>query len=365
MLLRLSLVLVLSLAWPLAQSAGQDGAGLADLSSIKKLLKPNEAVLVFRKREAIDELVVLGTDREQVHPIRASAAEIQASLGKLYKSLRAALDEVPTPTFDVDAARQLAAGLSLQALAGVPAGATVIVVTESEPYKDIPFHVLVPDKDLLAQSYDVAIAPSLAELVASLQRRQTPLAAQIGTPTFSDKLGTDIANNKYLQFPYMTVFSEDATETYVKENLPKASLTLLAPHGWFDEGDPSRSYLAFGPTNTDDGRLHAHEAEALRLKPGLVFVDACDLGRRLVFPELLLRAGASTVIASYWGPTLTGPSSWIVARTMKLLSEGKTAAFAVSQAQREMLARARQSTTHPEYVHPAFWAPFVVIGNWR
>lgn len=221
------------------------------------------------------------------------------------------------------------------------------------------------DDDPILQSYDIAVGSSLDSLRASLLRRQSPLARQIGTQTYSDKLGSAIANNQYLRSPYMTVFSEEATESFVKANIPKASLILLAPHGWYDKEDPSRSFLAFVESDRDDGKLHAHEVTVLRLKPGLVFVGSCDLGRRLMFPDQLLRAGASTVIASHWSPTLRGPSSWITAKIMEHISNGKTAAFAVSEAQREMMALIRGGKKFADHAHPAYWAPFVAIGNWR
>jgi CHAT domain-containing protein len=50
---------------------------------------------------------------------------------------------------------------------------------------------------------------------------------------------------------------------------------------------------------------------------------------------------------------------------MEHLAKGKTAAFAVSQAQREMMALIRGGKKFADYSHPAYWAPFVAIGNWR
>ncbi len=333
--------------------------------AVKTLLKQDEVVVFLREQAARPELVIVGTAHEQVVRSSATFLDILKLLDRLDGNIRAALDAVPPPPFDSEAASQLAASLSLQVLRDIPPQATLIFVSEVDQLRDIPFHILPVGKDPLSQSYDIAIAPSLEALRGSLHRRRSPLAALVGTPTFSDKLGAAIANNKYLRFPYMTVFSEEATETFVKENMPKASLILLAPHGWYDERDAPNSFLSFVGSGTDDGNLYAHEARALRLKPGLVFVGSCDLGRGLVFPDILLQAGASTVIASYWSPTLTGPSSWITAKVMEHLAKGKTAAFAVSQAQREMMVLIRGGKKFADYSHPAYWAPFVAIGNWR
>jgi CHAT domain-containing protein len=333
--------------------------------AVKTLLKQDEVVVFLREHAARPELVIVGTAHERVVRSSATFLDILKSLERLDGNIRGALDAVPPPPFDSEAASQLAASLSLHVLRDIPPHATLIFISEVDQLRDIPFHILPIDQDPISQSYDTAVVPSLEALRDSLQRRQSPLAAQIGAPTFSDKLGAAIANNKHLRFPYMTVFSEEATETFVKENMPKANLILLAPHGWYEERDPSRSFLSFVETAGDDGKLHAFEAKTLRLQPGLVFVGSCDLGRRLIFPDILLQAGASTVIASYWSPTLTGPSSWITAKVMEHLSKGKTAAFAVSQAQREMMAHIRGGRKFADHGHPAYWAPFVAIGNWR
>jgi CHAT domain-containing protein len=365
--LRIWLVFLLSaIAWYPWQSRAEEPVRAAPGTlGVENVLKQDEVVILLRERAAKPELLIFSKANERVVPASATVSDIRKLLDRLHGNIRLALDAVPPPPFDTEAARQLAASLSLQELSEVPPHKTLIFVSEIESLGDIPFHVLPIGKAPISQSYDVAVAPSLDSLRISLHRRQSPLAALIGTPTFSDKLGAAIANNKYLRFPYMTVFSEEATEKFVKENMPKASLVLLAPHGWYEEGDPSRSFLSFVETAGDDGKLHAYEAKTLRLQPGLVFVGSCDLGRRLVFPDILLQAGASTVIASYWSPTLTGPSSWITAKVMEHLSRGKTAAFAVSQAQREMMALIREGRKFADYGHPAYWAPFVAIGNWR
>lgn len=356
---------LLSVGYPLPLCAQGPARSASDALSFKALLKQNEVVVVLRERAGKLELLVVGTSHERVVPLSVAVSDLRKSLEKLEENIRAAMEAVPPPPFDIEVAKQLAASLSFQALREIALRSTLIFVSELDELRDIPFHVLPIDNDPISQSYDIAVGPSLDSLRASLLRRQSPLARQIGTPTYSDKLGSTIANNQYLRFPYMTVFSEEATESFVKANIPKAGLILLAPHGWYDKADPSRSFLAFVESDRDDGKLHAHEVRDLRLKPGLVFVGSCDLGRRLIFPEQLLRAGASTVIASYWSPTLRGPSSWITAKIMEHISNGKTAAFSVSEAQREMMAFIRGGKKFADHGHPAYWAPFVAIGNWR
>jgi hypothetical protein len=345
-----------------AQEPSRSGTEARELG---KLLNSNEVVLVFRERGPMIELVMVGPERDQTTPLSASIDDIKKALAQLDSNIGAAREAGPSPPFDLDASRMLASSLSLQVLRQFPPRTTLVFVPEVELLKAIPFHILALDKNLLAQNYDIAVSPSVEVLRTTLRRRRAPLAALIGTPTFSDKLGAAIARNSHLRMPYVTVFSENATEAFVKEKLPYAHLVLLAPHGHFNGADPSRSLRSFRKSDSDDGYLHAHEISALALKPGLIFVNSCDLGRQLAFPDVLLKAGASTVVASYWQPTLKGPSSWIVARVMKHISEGGTAAFADSQAQREMLAQTQRGGSSPQYNHPAFWAPFVAIGNWR
>jgi CHAT domain-containing protein len=349
----------MALAWPFSTPRAQEAVGLALHTQVRKLLKQNEVVLIFRGSGSALELKVMDVEREKTVALPHALSEIQRAQEKLDANIAAAMERDPPLPFDVDAARHIGSSLLLEATRTVRHGSTLIIVPEADALLDIPFHILVVGKDPIIQSYDVGVSPTVELLHQSLLRRSSLLAVDKGTPIYSDKLGAAIARNKHLRMEYMTVFSENATETFVKENLPKAHLVLLAPHGHFDEQDALNSFLLFRPSGPDDGRLYAHELGSIRLKPSLVFLNSCNLGRQLVFPRELLKAGASTVIASYWQPTLKGPSSRIVARVMKYLSEGKTAAYAVSQGQRDMLASMQEPS------HPTLWAPFITIGNWR
>ena len=162
----------------------------------------------------------------------------------------------------------------------------------------------------------------------------------------------------------------EATESRFKTEAGGHSVLHLATHGYFNKLSPLLSGLELEPDGADDGRLEVHEILDLRLQATLVTLSACEtaLGSGH-FTELpvgddfagltraFLFAGSEAVMASLW--KVNDRSTRDLMRRFYGELVRSDPATALARAQRQML---RQGD---EYVHPYYWAPFVVAGAAR
>ncbi|HEU4594221.1 MAG TPA: CHAT domain-containing protein [Pyrinomonadaceae bacterium] len=180
-------------------------------------------------------------------------------------------------------------------------------------------------------------------------------------------------------------FTGEALRSALRQRYP---LVHIASHFAFKPGDETDSSLLLG-----DGRLLtlAQIKSATNLFGGvdLLTLSACDTasggaatdGREVEsFGVLAQRQGAKAVLASLW-PVADASTRRLMQEFYRLRGEGEamTKAEALRRAQLELLrggadaqasARERRGlsvggATPPRFSHPYFWAPFILIGNWR
>ncbi len=143
---------------------------------------------------------------------------------------------------------------------------------------------------------------------------------------------------------------------------PGTGMLHLATHGVIDNKNPAGSYLVLGGNQN----LMMADIYGLKLKGmRLVTLSACDTavgerepGRNLTtLADAFGVAGSPTVIASLWKVSDASTRELMVG-FYKGVKEGKSLAEAMQQAQRGLVARA-------EFRNPFYWAPFVLLGDWR
>ena len=162
-----------------------------------------------------------------------------------------------------------------------------------------------------------------------------------------------------------------ATETAVKGEGPQYDLLLLSTHGEMIESDPLKSNLRFTPTQQDDGKLTVSEIFDMEVKSNLVTLSACETGLArgtkgdlpqgddlVGLSRAFIHAGAPSVIASLW--KVSDESTVEMMRSFYQNLRTMSKAEALQKAQLE-LAKSRVSI----YTHPYFWAPFVLVGDWK
>lgn len=148
--------------------------------------------------------------------------------------------------------------------------------------------------------------------------------------------------------------------------LPKGVAYLhLATHGTLDARDPSASYLLLAG-KPDVAHLAVPQIYALKLDGvRLVTLSACKTGLGETEPGSELTtladafgvAGSNSVVASLWSVADESTKNLMV-EFYQELKAGRPLAQALNGAQ---LAVLKNSKTR----HPYYWAPFVLIGDWR
>jgi CHAT domain-containing protein/tetratricopeptide (TPR) repeat protein len=165
-----------------------------------------------------------------------------------------------------------------------------------------------------------------------------------------------------------------ATEAAVRSaDLSQAAILLFSTHGLtaaeaLGVGEPG---LVLTPTmeegnNRNDGYLSASEVAALNLRAEWVILSACNTatddgsgnGGLGPLARAFFFAGARNILASHW-PVSDDVAPLLITRTLALEQGGATRAEAFQLAAREI----RENKAHPDWAHPFYWAPFVLIGD--
>jgi CHAT domain-containing protein len=124
--------------------------------------------------------------------------------------------------------------------------------------------------------------------------------------------------------------------------------------------------LGRAPTLEDDGILQAWEIiEGVRVNAELVVLSACQtgLGEHIRGEGLMgltrafLYAGARTVAVSLWDISDAGTADFMMAFYQQV-RDGSSTDVALQQA---MIAARRD----PARKDPFYWAPFILVGDWK
>jgi CHAT domain-containing protein len=94
----------------------------------------------------------------------------------------------------------------------------------------------------------------------------------------------------------------------------------------------------------------------------LLVLSACqtavgDKRAALGLAGMAVRAGARSTLASLWSINDAATASFMIKFYQNLADNKVTKAEALRRAQLALLQ-------NPEYRHPYFWAPFILVGNW-
>jgi CHAT domain-containing protein len=158
----------------------------------------------------------------------------------------------------------------------------------------------------------------------------------------------------------------DATEAKVKTGLAGFNMLHLATHGKM-KGNIKESFILLAPTSDgkEDGKLFLREIWGLQLMGyQLVTLSACETARgkeasgdiMVSLETAFLRAGTPTILASLWEVDDQATGTLMKTFYDNVMGQGK--ADALRGAQVALLK-------DPRYVYPYYWAPFVLVGDWR
>ncbi|MCP4350132.1 MAG: tetratricopeptide repeat protein [Desulfobacterales bacterium] len=248
----------------------------------------------------------------------------------------------------------------------------LIIVPHGALHK-VPFAALNDGKQYMADKYAISVVPSSAVIeyvVKKRNRNKGRLLAFANPVTDYVSLGfaeTEINNISGIFPEKETYFRSKATESRAKGKSASPDIIHFACHGEFNDKQPMQSGLLLSKDMDNDGRLQVHELFGLNLRnANLVVLSACDTALSRIYggDDLVglargfIYAGTPSILATLW--EVDDRSTSIL---MKKFYENW---YRKGMSKPEALRKAQISIkSMPGYEHPFYWAPFVMIGDWK
>jgi len=254
--------------------------------------------------------------------------------------------------------------------------------TEKVDYKTLPY---------LLQDYPISYSYSAAWLLENSKRAGTTnnanvLALGASYPkeyvplSFRSRRENELREHLHalpavskeieeLEANFVGTFLTDsmATEAQFKAHAANHGILHLAMHGVLDVSHPIASCLAMTENGDtlEDNLLHAYEISQMDLNASMVVLSACETGYGkfeqgegvMSLARSFMYAGVPSLLVSLWQVN-DASTSVIIKEFYKNLSKGQSKEVALTNAKLYYLEHAKGIAAHP-----AFWAPFVHIGD--
>ncbi|MEL6261643.1 MAG: CHAT domain-containing protein [Cyanobacteria bacterium J06626_6] len=247
---------------------------------------------------------------------------------------------------------------------------TLVFVLDG-PLQNIPMGALHDGQHYLVEDYGVALTPGitllnpqpwenrdLSVLAAGLTESRQGRAPLPYVAEEIARIGDIIQSNTILldqQFTYNRLFDRVKTTRY--------PIIHIATHGQFSS-TPEKTYLVAW-----DQQINVREVNhILRANLGdrkaieLLVLSACetasgDKRAALGLAGVAIRAGARSTLGGLWAINDEATAQFTSAFYQQLTKPGSTRAQALRQAQLQLMKE-------PQYRHPVYWAPYVLLGSW-
>ncbi|MCP4443303.1 MAG: CHAT domain-containing protein [Aureispira sp.] len=169
------------------------------------------------------------------------------------------------------------------------------------------------------------------------------------------------------QFDGQFVDGEKASEAFFKENATPYGVIHLAMHGILDWNHPILSNMAFTENHDslNDNFLYTFEISKMKLHADLVVLSACETGYGkfkqgegiLSLARSFMYADVPSLVVSLWQVN-DASTAQIMNNFYQNLAQKQDKATALQNAKLDYLKNAKGLAAHP-----AFWAPFIQLGN--
>ncbi|OQW92696.1 MAG: hypothetical protein BWK78_00880 [Thiotrichaceae bacterium IS1] len=246
-----------------------------------------------------------------------------------------------------------------------------LVIVPDGPLRMIPMAALHDGNQFLIERFAIAITPglSLTEPRPLPKERMLALLQGLseGVQNFSPlpEVPREIDNISKVLDEDTVLLDKDFTLEHVNQVLQKTpySIVHIASHGQFDR-DPKKTFLlAYDDKITMNRLERLLSFSQLRKEPvELLTLSACqtavgDERAALGLAGVALKAGARSALASLWFVNDEATSLLITEFYKQLKQNNVSRAGALQNAQKMLISQRG-------FQHPAYWAPFLLIGNW-
>jgi CHAT domain-containing protein len=284
--------------------------------------------------------------------------------------LRAALEDTGSGTAYLAPARRLFSWLIEPLLPVIEAAQPeALVFVPDGPLRSVPLGALYDGQQFLIERYAVASTPGLSLVTAS----ESPPTGRVLANGIVDPVQgfpalpfveTELQSIAEL-FPTEVYADEAFLSDTLRREILQGGYTIvhLATHAQF-ESDYERSFLlAYDDLITMDELEDVMSSQRFTISPvDLIVLSACqtaagDDRAALGLAGVAVKAGARSALASLWHIN-DESTSQLIAEFYRQLASGYNKAAALRGAQLMLMNDER-------YAHPAYWAPFLMIGDWR
>ena len=357
------------------------------LGSIQKVLEPEEIILEYYVTERYVYIFAISSEGLFVEYVNVDAQVLDENVTNMRRLIQHAK---PGSGPDTKMLREISAEL-YQILIGpveeLLAGKQVIGILPNKKLHYLPFQALVRNdahgephflvEDFAVFHLNTKGLLNLTRGGAVRPRGSGPafiaFANADGSLPFTEEEVATAARD----FDDARVFLRDeATEDRLESLAPKSRLVHLATHGRLDQHDPRNSFLQLHQGELNDGRLVLDEIYGLDLdQVDLVTLSACDtaIGRLAVGDELValseafLFAGAPTVVATLWRVD-DKSTALLMQNYYRHLQAGQDKLSSLREAQLDLMKSRGWDDRDDlpfDYSHPYYWAPFILVGEYR
>jgi CHAT domain-containing protein len=237
--------------------------------------------------------------------------------------------------------------------------------------RNIPIAALYDGQHYLIEKYGVAITPSLQLLGPQKALSEKDLRVLIGALTesrdgFPALPGVAVETQQIAtQMQSTILLNHKFTQVGLQKDLQEIETPVvhLATHGQFSSSLDKTFILTWDKRLSIEGIKTLLEARSRGKNPiELLVLSACETAEgdkraALGLAGLAVRSGARSTLASLWSVSDESTTELMV-RFYRLLTQKKLSkAESLRQSQLELLR-------HPQYNHPFYWAPFILVGNW-
>ena len=317
---------------------------LVSKESLKIVIAPGKPEDLWKKIKTVRKQITTG---ESGGPLTKN---LVALYDLLIAPIEAELEPVKTIAFIPN---QLLFYLPMQALAKKSAGGEL--------------RYLIEDKEIVYLT-----AADVMNVVQPPDSEKSPGGmVAFGNPTGANLPAAEAEVKAIAQvFPSTEVLSgaEVTKVTLNTEQRLNKRIVHFATHGILNATTPAESYIQLATAATP-GQDHLTVGEVWDLplkKVTLVTLSACesalgdkepDGGEITTLAEAFSSAGATTVLASLWS---VGDESTkeLMVEFYRQLAAGQSNAAALQSAEIKLLK-------NPKFSRPLYWAPFVLMGDWR
>ncbi|MEK8015247.1 MAG: CHAT domain-containing protein [Candidatus Parabeggiatoa sp.] len=328
-------------------------------------------ILLSKPNKQAHLLVILPSERLSLFPISASKVEIYFVVKNFHNQLKNSQDDI----FLENANKLYNWLIKPIETTLINNNIKTLVVVPNETLRIIPFSAFYNGEEFLIQKYAVAITQALVltdpnKLLRYFDRGQVFLGGVSEAVQGLEQLPCVQCELKILEEFYPKPksnkflnrdFNKNLFESELKSNRYK--IVHVASHGQFK----SNAYDSFLVTYDGQVKINSLEklikTESRKTSIELLTLSACEMAKgdpdaALGLAGVTVKVGVKSALANLWEVNDKASSTLSTYFYKYFQNKELTKAQALQEAQKELMKK-------KEFQHPFYWAPLLLIGNWR